>query len=380
LVWGGIRQEKIDLNEDTLWSGEPFENLNTNGLAALAEIRRLLLVGQQTNAQALVEQAMNGKYNECYLPLGQLRLAFPFEGEVSDYRRELDLDQAITRVQFRHDGVHYTREVFASHPAEAIVVRLTSDPPGHVTFTASLDSQLRHGVKPGVLNWPAGPGTNRPDVVLGMSGRCPVHSDPHYVGQNIVYDDLPNGKGMNFEARLGIEQDGGRVRIDGTNLVVQDCSAATLVLVAATSYSGPHRSPSRDGKNPTLLCRDYLTRAVNRSYSDLRAAHISDHQALFNRVSIELGSPRAEARDWSGDTDEGSLRNRLPTDVRLRQYKADSDPALAALYFQFGRYLLIASSRSGTQPANLQATDCGLSGPFQLGRRVQCADHAARHS
>jgi alpha-L-fucosidase 2 len=327
MVWGGVKRERIDLNEDTLWSGEPYDNLNPKGLKSLPEIRRLLLAGKNGDAQRLVERDMNGKFNQSYQPLGDLAIAFPISGEVKDYRRELDLLQAVARVRFEHEGVQYVREVFASNPAQAIVVRLTGDKPGKVSFTASLGCPLHHATK-------------AEKGYLRLSGRCPAHVDPNYVGDGkVVYDDAPDGKGMRFETRLLPLSEGGRVSITNAAIVAEHCDSVTLLLVAATSYNGPHKSPSKEGKDPGELCDAYLASVAGKSYDALRDAHIADHQRLFNRVTLDLGRSPAEA---------------LPTDVRLRTYQPGKDAALPALYYQFGRYLLIASSRPGTQPANLQ--------------------------
>ncbi len=325
-VWGGVRQERIDLNEDTLWSGEPYDNLNPGGLKALPEIRRLLLEGNDKEAQRLVERDMNGKYNQSYQPLGDLKIDFPVSGEVTEYRRELDLEQGIIRVQFVCDGIRYTREVFASHPAQAIIVWLTSDHPGRISFTASLDSQLHHLAKPD-------------NGCFRMIGRCPAHVDPHYAGTNVVWDDAPDGKGIRFEARLMPVNQGGRVTITNRGITAERCDSVALLFAAATSYNGPWKSPSRDGNDPAKLCDRYLTRLAGKAYPALREAHVADYQSLFNRVTLDLGHSAAES---------------LPTDQRVKTYQPGKDPALAALYYQFGRYLLIASSRPGTQPANLQ--------------------------
>ena len=326
MIWGGVKRERLDLNEDTLWSGEPYDNLNPRGLAALPEIRRLLREGHDQEAQRRVERDMNGKYNQSYQPLGELTLEFPFAGEVTSYRRELDLAHAVARVQFDHRGVRYTREVFASNPAQAIVVRLASDRPGMVSFTASLGCQLHHATK-------AARG------YLRLSGRCPAQVDPSYSGQGVVWDDAPDGKGMRFETRLVPVSEGGRVTITDETVTAQGCDRVMLVLVAATSYNGPWKSPSREGRDPGELCDARLAPLTGASYAALRAAHLADYQGLFNRVTLALGHSEAE---------------RQPTDLRLQRYQPGRDPLLAALYYQFGRYLLIASSRPGTQPANLQ--------------------------
>jgi alpha-L-fucosidase 2 len=326
MVWGRVKDERIDLNEDTLWSGEPYDNLNPSGLKSLPEIRRLLVAGKNGEAQRLVERDMNGRYNQSYQPLGDLTIEFPITGKVTDYRRELDLAQAVARVQFNYQGVRYTREILASNPAQAIVVRLTSDRPGMVSFTASLGCQLHHV-------------TAGDKGLLRLVGRCPAHIDPNYLGKAVMWDDAPDGKGMRFETRLVPVNQGGRVAITDAGITAEGCDSVTLLLVAATSYNGPWKSPSREGKDPGKLCEAYLAPLAGKPYAALRAAHVADHQRLFKRVTLDLG--RSAAEQW-------------PTDVRLKNCQPGKDQALAALYYQFGRYLLIASSRPGTQPANLQ--------------------------
>jgi alpha-L-fucosidase 2 len=336
MVWGGVKQERVDLNEDTLWSGEPYNNLNPNGLKSLPAIRSLLLAGENSEAQTLVEQNMNAKYNQCYLPLGALTLELPLSGEVRDYIRQLDLNDAMARVQFTHEGTRYTREIFASYPDNCMVVHLTTDKPGKLSFRASLDSQLRHEV---AITQNSAGGTGGAKRAVLLKGRAPVHSDPHYVGKRIAYDDAPDGKGMRFESRLMASHTGGSLSVTEEGVVAENCDSVTLTLVAATSYNGPHRSPSTEGKDPAALCDSAVARFAGKSHKALREAHVSDYRGLFQRVQLDLG--RSEAEDQ-------------PTDVRFRKFQPGKDPSLATLYFQFGRYLLIAGSRPGSQPLNLQ--------------------------
>jgi len=374
MVWGGVTIERIDLNEDTLWSGEPYDNLNTNGLPALPQIRALLLAGKNSEAQALVEQKMNGQYNQCYMSLGDLQITFPLTGEVQNYRRELDLETGIARTTFEHDGARFTREVFASQPGQAIVVRLTCDRPRRISFIAALGSQLRNTIAVGLASR-LSPSSEKSDTgatpVLRLLGRAPAHADPHYKGKEVIYDDSPNGKGMKFEAQVAAVNEGGALKVTDKGITADNCDSVTLLLTAATSYNGPYKSPSKEGRDAAKLCEERISPALSKfstapttrqdnlllhmqqkvvqtgrsegasrdGYSMLRSAHIADHQRLFNRVSLDLGHSEAES---------------LPTDVRLKQYDPAADPALAALYFQFGRYLLIAGSRPGTQPLNLQ--------------------------
>lgn len=325
-VWGGVRSARIDLNEDTLWSGEPYENINTNGLPALPEIRRLLLAGKELEAQEMVEANMLGRYNENYLALGSLKLDFELNGDVTNYVRQLDLSTAIVRECFEAGGVRYERETFASHPAQAIIVRLSARVRGKISFTASLDSQLQHTDSTG-------------ENCYELTGRCPSYSDSYRKKTN-SYDAGPNPKGMTFQAELAATGEGGLIRHTEAGVVAENCDEVILRLVAATSFNGPHKSPSREGKDPVAECARDLKKISRRSYAKLRADHIKDYQSLFSRVKLDLGrNPQAESQ---------------PTDVRVKSYRPGNDPGLAALYYQFGRYLLIASSRAGTQPANLQ--------------------------
>ena len=325
-VWGGVQQERIDLNEDTLWSGEPYENINPNGLKSLPEIRRLLLAGRELEAQRLVETNMLGRYNENYLALGSLKIDFPVAESATNYQRELDLNTAVVRESFVVGGVKYSREIFASQPAQAIVVRLTADAPGKISFTASLDSQLRHTNSAG-------------KNFYRLTGKCPSYSNCYGKRVN-TYDDGPNSKGMTFESRLSASVEGGNIRHTEAGVIAEKCDAVTLELVAATSFNGPHKSPSREGKNPAEECDRALKEISHRDYTKLRAEHVADYQNLFGRVSLDLGhNPSAEGQ---------------PTDLRVKNYKSGNDPDLAALYYQFGRYLLISSSRPSNQPANLQ--------------------------
>ena len=326
MVWGGVAGDRIDLNEDTLWSGEPYDNLNPKGLAALPEVRRLLLAGKNLEAQDLVERDLNGRYNQSYQPLGDLQIDFPVTGEVSGYRRELDLQTAVTRTTFLHHGVRYAREVFASFPAQAIVVRLSADKPGSISFKASLGCQLHHTTK-------ADKG------FLQLRGHCQAHTDPSYDGSGERWEDSPDGRGMRFETRLVPLSEGGHVVITNDGIVADGCDRVPLLLIAATSFNGPWKSPSREGKDPAKLCDAYLAPLVGKSFDTLRAEHVADYQRLFHRVTLELGHSDAE---------------KLPTNLRLKRFTPGGDPSLAEMYYQFGRYLLISCSRPGSQPANLQ--------------------------
>ncbi len=330
MIFGGVAVERLQLNEDTLWSGGPRDWDNPHAREVLPEVRRLVAAGDYTGADALCRQ-MQGLYNESYQPLGDLYLRFDGvdgTGESVDYTRDLNLHTAIAGARYRRGDVTCTREVFASAPDQVIVVRLTCDQPGWLSFTATLDSQQRRRVEA------------RGAHDLMLTGVCPTHVMPNYYKgeQPIVHDEEGVG-GMTFAVCLNATTEGGRVTAAEGGLRVEEADAVTLILTAATSFNGFDRSSYRDGRDPTSRARADLAAAVTRPYAALRAAHIADHARLFDRVTLDLG------------TTEAALR---PTDERIRDWQRADDPQLVTLLFQYGRYLLIASSRPGTQPANLQ--------------------------
>ena len=306
MVFGTVNRERIQLNDETLWMGGPRETDNPEARQALPEVRRLLFAGKPTEAYALAERKLMGKpwRLESYQSLADLRLNFDHEGTITDYRRELDLDAAIARVSYKLDGVLFTREVFASHPDRAIVVRLTVDRPGALTFGAWIDRQ--------------------------QDARTEIAAN----NQLNLLGELNGGKGLSFLASAKVMAEGGSQETFPERILVSGATAATIVLSAGTSFKG-----NDVGKQ---VARD-LAAAAAKPYAALRSAHVADHQRLYRRVSLRLGSTGHSAAA------------KLPTDERLEALKrGGSDPALDALYFQFGRYLLIASSRPGDLPANLQ--------------------------
>ena len=318
MVFGGIEMERIALNEDTLWSGSPKPWNNRDAKKVLPDVRRLVAEEKYHEADALCKK-MQGPYNQSYQPLGNLILKFDGLEGAADYRRELDLDSAMATVTYRAGGAAFTREIFCSAEDRVIALRLTCDQPGKITFRASLESPVR----------------SRSSVAgddLRLTGKAPAHVDPNYfrTANPVVYDD-EEGNGMRFECRVRVLREGGRPVEGG----IDGADAVTLFIAAATGYRGYDQMP--DGP---VDCRPVLDAVANKAYAQVRADHVADHQKLFRRVSIDLGK---------------SSRSSLPTDERLKAFQANpEDPGLLALYFQYGRYLLIASSRPGSQPANLQ--------------------------
>jgi alpha-L-fucosidase 2 len=327
MVFGGVRTERLQLNEDTLWAGAPRDWNNPNARAALLKVREALFQEDFERANALCKE-MQGPFTQPYLPLGDLCLDFDHVGEPTHYERDLDLTRAVATVRYTVDGMTFTRESFISHPDQVVVMRITCDRPGALTFTARLSSPLHFEVGPKHGN------------ALALEGKAPKHVDPrgHEAEDPIRYDPYV-GEGMVFGAWLHIQPVGGRLAVQDDGLRVESADGALLLLSAATSFNGPQRSPGLEGLDPSTTCEVDLMRAEEKPYEALLQAHLEDYQRLFHRVSVDLGVTDATQH---------------PTDTRLARFADGDDPHLAALFFQYGRYLLIASSRPGTQPANLQ--------------------------
>jgi len=311
MIFGGVSQERLQLNEDTLSAGGPYDPNNPNALAALPEARRLIFSGEYRAADQLIGERMMAQpiQQMPYQPVGDLILDFPGHENISDYRRELDLDSALARVTYRCGDVTFTREVFASPVDQVIVVRLSADRPGQINFTASFST---------------------PQIAT-------IHSEGSHTlvvnGQNGAASGIPGQ--LTFQARVLIRPEGGQITARGEQITVSGADSATLLISIATSYV----SWKDVGGDPDARARAWLQQAAARPFAEMRREHISEHQRLYRRVRLDLG--RSPAAD-------------LPTDERLPRFQEGADPDLAALYFQYGRYLLIASSRPGTQPANLQ--------------------------
>ncbi len=327
MVFGGVQSERLQLNEDTLWSGGPSDWDNPDALEVLPEVRKLIFAGDYIGADALCKR-MQGPYNQSYQPLGDLHLHLAGAGDPQEYARELDLRTAIATTRYRLGDVTYTREAFASAPDQVIVIRLTGDRPGSVGVVATLDSPHPHAA--------AAHGAGG----LRLTGKAPWYVAPNYhvVDQPLVYED-EHGEAMRFEVRLEAVADGGTVTASDDGLRIEGADAVTLLLAAGTSFNGFEHSPGLHGRDPAEHVQGHLAAALQRSYDNLRGAHLADHERLFDRVALDLGITQAALR---------------PTDERIRDWKQSDDPQLVALLFQYGRYLLIASSREGTQPANLQ--------------------------
>ncbi|MFO7620385.1 MAG: glycoside hydrolase family 95 protein, partial [Bacteroidales bacterium] len=311
MVFGDPCNEVIQLNESTVWAGEPNRNDNPGAREALPEVRKLIFEGKYGEAQDLVNQKFITKtsHGMPYQTVGNLKLSFPGNENYSDYYRELDIEKAVATTRYTRDGVNYTVRVFSSFPDQVIVARISADKPGSVSFSATMD-------RPSEVNV-----STRGNNELILSG---ITSDHETLKGNVQ-----------FEAVVKILANGGNVSANDSALIVSGADLTTIYISVASSFN---KFNDISG-NASERADAYLQNALRKSYDQVLEDHIADYQSYFNRVSLDLGV-----------TD--SVKN--PTDIRVEQFSSGNDPQLVALYFQFGRYLLISSSRPGGQPANLQ--------------------------
>ncbi len=331
MVFGGVSEELIQLNEATLWSGGPV-NTNPNPAAPdfLPKVRKALEEENYQEAEALAKK-MQGLFTESYEPLGDLVLKFPFTTPATDYYRDLDISKAVATTRFKINGIEYEREQFVSAVDQVMIIRLTSSQKGALNFSAQTKSSL-------VFN----------NVVIGqneiaMKGIAPSHTDPSYLETMelpVIYNDPSGCRGMRFELRVRVASTDGKVITNESGIQVTDASEAVLILSAATSFNGFDRCPDKDGVNESLQAEKYLKDASIKNHETIKNAHVADYQQYFNRVSLTLN-------------DNAPVN--LPMKERLKKYtEGAEDTGLEALYFQFGRYLLISASRPGGMAANLQ--------------------------
>ena len=399
MVFGAPQDERIQFNEDTLWTGHPHDYVRAGSHEALLEVQRLLAAGKTEEATKVARTRMlsDPVRQKAYQPFGDIRLHFDGHENVTAYRRELNLDSAIIRTTYTSSGTTYTEDVFASYPDQVIVVHLTANHRGALTFDVRLDSPHKDSrtvveLQPSSLEGaaPSAPSVAEPSLRReagrtlnavrspafrrnsedSQSGESGGHLIAGLQAPTLVLTGRVEADGLRFEAQLRVLASGGAVRAAANELRIDHADSVVLLLTAATSFrnfedisADPHErvertlagiaigrrpAPARVASNTTTRASAALqsedeASAQGTLYATLRARHTTDYRALFRRVSIDLGRTPAD---------------QLPTDERVRRVKAaggiDADPALAALEFQYGRYLLISSSRPGSQPANLQ--------------------------
>jgi alpha-L-fucosidase 2 len=326
-VFGGISSDKIYLNDATLWSGGPVNaNMNPEAYKNLSAIREALKNDDYKSADRL-QHKLQGKFSESYCPLGTLFIDFKHTADPQNYYRELNIGEAVSKVKYEIDGVTYTREYFVSHPDQVMIIRLTSSKKAALNFSIRFNSLLKY--KLSIEN-----------SDLKAEGYAPVHAAPNYLGDipdAIVFNEK---KGTRFTALLKIKNSDGRVVTSDSTLGVKDATEALVFVSIATSFNGFDKDPASEGLNDENLAKGQMEKAFQKSFQQLKSSHLADYQKYFNRVSLTLG--KTDAPD-------------LPTNERLKRYsEGKEDKNLEILYFQYGRYLLISSSRTMGVPANLQ--------------------------
>lgn len=311
MVYGGTLREELQLNEETLWGGGPYRNDNPKALESLAEVRNLIFSGKTMDAQNLIDQTFyTGRNGMPYQTIGSLIIEAPGHEKAKNYYRDLDLERAVATTRYQVGGVNFQREVFASFPDRVIIVRFTTDKPGELNFKVSYDSPLQSTVRK----------QGKKLVLRGKGG------------------DHEGVKGViEVETQSQVIAEGGKVSLTDKYISVEHATAATLYIAAATNFVNYHNVKGNESKKASAL----LAGAMKKEYSEALKAHTDYYQSQFNRVSLSLGG-------------ENTKTARQETVKRIAGFSQGNDPALAALMFQYGRYLLISSSQPGGQPANLQ--------------------------
>lgn len=338
MVFGRVEEELVQLNESTLWSGGPVKtNVNPQAVENLPLIRKALLKDEDYTKANLLTQKMQGFYSQSYLPLGDISIKQTFKGNTSSYYRDLDLQNATTHTSFTINGINYKREAFISAPDQVMLYRFTTNKKGALNLNISAKSLLKNHL--------LRKGNN--EIIL--SGKAPSNADPAYYNKKgrepIIYNDSTGCNGMRFQYRIHAQHTDGTVSITpDSEIQVKNATQVILYITAATSFNGFDKCPDKEGKDENKLTTDRIDKAVKKTYQQLYASHINDYHKYFNRVSFNIK-----------DTLTKNLNISLPADERLKSYaRGVYDPGLETLYFQFGRYLLISSSRPGGPPANLQ--------------------------
>ncbi|MFD2034734.1 glycoside hydrolase N-terminal domain-containing protein [Belliella marina] len=310
MVFGNPQEETIQLNENTFYAGQPHRNDNPNALKALDQVRKLIFDGEYVEAQSEVDRNFfKGPHGMPYQTIGNLKLRYKDESEVEDYYRELDIENAIVSNRFKKSGVNYTTKLIASFPDQVIVAKLTADKSKSISFTATMD-------RPG--NFDLRVDGNDQLVMSGISG------------------DHEGIKGaVKFEANVKFVNKGGSIQAENDKIQISDADEVTIYISIATNFVN-YNDISADAP---VRATGYLEKALTKSFAEIHKDHVADYRNYFDRVRLDLG--RTDAAD-------------LPTDTRIERFSQGNDPQLVSLYFQFGRYLLIAASRPGGQPANLQ--------------------------
>lgn len=312
MIYGNVENERIQLNEHTVWSGGPNRNDNPDALASLPEVRRLIFEGKQKEAEQLAAKTIQSKksHGQKFQPVGDLTIAFDGHAAFTDYRRELDISRAISKVSYVVNGVTYTREAIASFADNVIAVHLTASKPGMISFTASM-------------------ATPQPNATVALNSEKELTIS----GTTTDHEGV-EGK-VKFKSLTKIKNQGGTLSSTDSSITVNNANEATIYIAIATNFNN-YLDLSGD---ENARAQAFMFKAATKSFDDLLKTNLVDYQKYFNRVSLDLGETEA---------------SKLPTDERLKNFKTGDDPQLVTLYYQYGRYLLISSSQPGGEPANLQ--------------------------
>ena len=322
MVYGGVKEEEIQLNEETFWSGSPHNNNSPEAREHLQEVRDLTLMGREEEAHKLLDKYFfRGPHGMRFLPLGSLKLKFDYDSDAEpvNYRRELNLGNALNTTTYEVDGVKYVRTVFASQADNVIIVRLEASKKGELEFDMSFDSQLNAQVFSVFEH-------------EGINGRV---NELAAVVDGVEQEGIKAG--LKAECRILVESDG-KIAHKATSIAVDDATTATLYITAATNYVNYHDISG----NPVKKNNQTLAAVKGKAYKQLLKEHLKKYQEQYNRVSLELSGNSSDSRASS-----------IPTDQRLTTFDG-SDLDMVSLMMQYGRYLLISSSQPGGQPANLQ--------------------------
>lgn len=335
MVFGGVGEELIQLNEATLWNGGPVRtNVNPGAYDQLQLVREALFKEENYAKAWELTKKMQGYYSESFLPMGDLYIRQLIkDAQPTSYYRDLDITNAIATTRYTIGGVTFTRQVISSAPGQVIVIRLTTDKPRSLNITLGATSQIKH--QKSVIS----------NSEIAIQGKAASHIDPNYVRSDkpITQND-PNGcRGMRFNWRIKATSKDGIIKSDTSGIGIMEASEILVYVSAATSFNGFDKCPDSQGKDEKKIATQYLQAALKKNWAALVSAHQADYHKYFNRVSFTLAAP-ADNKNAT-----------LPTDQRLIGYtEGAKDPALETLYFQYGRYLLISSSRTPAVPANLQ--------------------------
>jgi alpha-L-fucosidase 2 len=326
-VFGGAASDQIYLNDATLWAGEPVDPyMNPNAYKHIASIREALNQEDYRLAEKL-NKNIQGKFSQSYAPLGTMFIEFKHRGDYKNYHRQLDVGEAIATVNYQLDGVQYTREYFISHPDKVMVIRLSASKKQSLSFDVKFRSLLKYSS-----------GAN--DAILQIDGYAPYHAEPDYRGNIPDAIRFDENRGTRFSTYVKIKNKGGKITASDSALHVSNADEATIFVSISTSFNGFDKDPVKNGLDNKAIAGKQLADAFAKSYQTLKENHLKDYQSFFKRVTLDLHEKKIAD---------------LPTDERLKKYtQGAEDKNLEILYFQYGRYLLISSSRTEGVPANLQ--------------------------